>query len=107
MIRDDFDRKYDYYESVRKDLGLRSIWSDYDVENLSERHPFEGADTVAYTDHWGEKTIAVPITGSTWASLFVAADACIRDSGDNHHVYVERFKPSSISPNVLFLYTGS
>ena len=103
----DFDRKYDHYDSVRKDLGLRSVWSIYEVENLNDRHPFEGADTVAYSDHWGEKTVAVPITGSTWAALFVAADACIRDSGDEHHVYIEQFKPNVINSKVLFLTTGS
>ena len=103
----DFYRKKDHYDSVRQELGLRSFWSIYEVENLSERHPFEGADTVAYSDHWGEKTVAVPINGSTWAALYVAADACIRDSGDEHHVYIERFKPNVISPKVLFLTTGS
>ena len=109
MVRDDFDVKFDHYNEVRNQLGLTSVWSNYDVENLSDRHPFEGATQICYheSDHSGDKSVVKSITGSTWAALFVAADACIRDSGDEHHIYIEQLIPSSVSPNVLFLYTGS
>lgn len=106
----DFDRKWEHFDSVRADLGLTSVWSMYDeVENLADPHPFEGAEEVAYcqVDHWGGKTVSTKINGSTWAALFVAANACIRDSGDEHHMFIEQFKPSSINPKVLFLHTGS
>ncbi|NDB07825.1 MAG: hypothetical protein EBX97_03950, partial [Actinobacteria bacterium] len=80
----DFDHKYNHYDSVQKDLGLRSVWSIYEVENLNDRHPFEGADRIVYRDHWGDKPVSNSIFGLTWAALFRAADACIRDSGDAH-----------------------
>ena len=102
-----FDRKSKHYESVSEELGLKSIWSVYEVDNLSDRHPFEGADRVVYKDHWGEKPVQCSVNGLTWAALYVAADACIRDSGDNHHIFIERFLPSKDDPRTLILSTGS
>lgn len=102
-----FDRKSEHYQSVSEDLGLKSIWSVYEVDNLSDRHPFEGADRVVYTDHWGGKPVQCSINGLTWAALYVAADACIRDSGDDHHVFIELFRPSKDDPRTLILSTGS
>jgi len=51
-----FSDKSDHYADVRSQLGLsNSIWSIYEVDNLSDRHPFEGVDRVVYKDHWGDK----------------------------------------------------
>lgn len=102
-----FDSKNSHYESVAKELGLRSIWSEYDVSNLSDRHPYEGADRVVYKDHWGDKPVQCSINGHTWAALWVAADACIRDSGDEHHVFIEQFRRKKGDPRTLYLTTGS
>lgn len=102
-----FKTKSDNYSSVQEALGLRSIWSVYEVDNLGDRHPFEGADRVVYKDHWGKEAVQCSINGLTWAALYVAADACIRDSGDNHHVFIERFIPSKDDPRTLILSTGS
>lgn len=102
-----FDRKNSHFTDVREELGLRSIWSVYEVDNMSDRHPFEGADRVVYKDHWGEKPVQCSVNGLTWTALYVAADACIRDSGDGHHVFIECFKPSKEDPRTLILSTGS
>ena len=99
-----FEQQYDYYDQVRQDLGLKAIWSLYEVENLSDRHLFEGVETVTYKNHWGNRPIVKAIAGGTWAALYVAADAAIRDSGDQHHVYIEQFKQVG---NTLLLTTGS
>lgn len=104
----DFKRKSAHYDSVKQDLGLRhSEWSCYEAADLNDRHPFAGATTVCYKDHWGDKPVAVTINGSTWAALWVAADAAIRDSDDGHHVFIERFRPSKENPELLYLSTGS
>lgn len=80
----------------------------YEVNDLSERHPYESATSVIYTDHWGDAdAVRVPINGLTWAALYVAANAAIRDSGDTHHVYIENFKPAKDDASVLVLTTGS
>jgi hypothetical protein len=98
------DRRYDHYSQVKKDLGLDTIWSVTEVDNLSDNHPYEGAKYVSYKDHWGNGVVTQAINGNTWAALYVAANACIRDSGDEHHVYIEDFRKSG---DTLLLTTGS
>jgi hypothetical protein len=101
---DAFDRRREHYEEVCEDLGLATVWSIYDIEDLNDRHSFEGAKTLVYTDHWGTKPVRVPINGLTWAALYVAANAAIRDSGDDHHVFIEHFTQNG---DELILSTGS
>jgi hypothetical protein len=100
-----FDRKYAHYDGVRKDLGLDAIWSIYEIEDLNERHPFPSDSFVVYKDHWGQTPVHCAVYGSTWAALYVAANACIRNSGDEHHVFIERFTLKN--GNELHLTTGS
>lgn len=102
------DRKYDHYRKVAQELGLsHSTWSVYEVDNMADRHPFEGADRVVYKDHWGDQPVSCSINGLTWAALYVAANACVRDSGDGHHAFIEAFRPSKADPRTLILSTGS
>jgi hypothetical protein len=100
------DEKFDYYNQVRDDLDLYAVWSIYEVENLNEPHPFKGVKKVIYRAY-GSGDHEVAIEGNTWKALYVAADKLIRDSGDNHHMYIESFKQSSIDPEILFVTTGS
>ena len=103
-----FSRKSNHFDDVKAQLGMdHSEWSLYEVDNLSDRHPFEGADRVVYEDHWGDKPVSCSVNGLTWAALWIAANACIRDSGDQHHVYIECFRPSKDDPRTLILSTGS
>lgn len=97
-------RLSDHYDRVREDLGLEARWSITGVKNLSERYPHEGVETVTYKDHWGDSPVVVPVNGLTWAALYVAANAAIRDSGDAHHIFIEGFKQVG---NTLVLTTGS
>ncbi len=101
-----FEIKMDYFDRVREELGLSATWSMYEVDNLSERHPFQGATKVIYRAY-GSGDQEVAINGSTWAALYVAGNALIRDSGDNHHSFIENFTQSSIDPTILFMTTGS
>ncbi len=101
---DAFSTKSDHYDEVRKGLGLSAIWSIYEVDNLSDPHPFGDVTTVTYESHWGPKPVVKGIAGTTWAALYVAANACIRDSGDDHHVFIENF---AIRGDTLVLSTGS
>lgn len=103
-----FDRKHDHYHEVQQQLGLNSIWSVYEVNDLSAPHPYQGAQYVIYDQHWGESgEVVKAITGLTWAALYVAADAAIRDSGDQHHCFIEGFEPVADKPHHLRLTTGS
>jgi len=101
---DAFQNKMDHYEEARVHLGLRSTWSIFEVELLQSQHPFTGATEVAYSDHWGNKTVTAPIEGNLWVDLYRAADRCIRASGDDHHIFIEQFQPEG---RTLVLQTGS
>lgn len=102
-----FETKNKHYSAVAEELGVTAIWSVYEVDNMADRHPFEGADRVVYKNHWGEKPVSCSINGLTWAALYIAANACIRDSGDNHHIFIEDFSPAADDPRTLILSTGS
>jgi len=104
---DAFDTKSNHFGEVQQQLGLTAIWSMYEVDNMTDRHPFEGADRVVYSNHWGKGPVSCSINGLTWSALYVAANACIRDSGDTHHVFIEDFAPSAEDPRALVLSTGS
>ena len=107
MTDTEFDTKFDYYDTVRNELGLNTTWSIYEVDNLSDRHPYEGATHVAYKDWNTGKDVVVQINGLTYAALYVAANAAIRNSTDKHHTFIEFFEQSSINPEMLNLTTGS
>jgi len=106
MTDTEFDTKFDHFDTVREELGLTTTWSIYEVENLNDRHPYEGVTKVIYRAY-GSGDHEVAINGGTWAALYVAANALIRDSEDEHHSYIEGFTQSSIDPTILFLSTGS
>lgn len=103
-MNDEFARKSDHFKSVKQSLGLDAIWSIYEIENLSDRHPYDGVKTVTYKDHWGDEPVVHSISGGTWAALYVAANSCIRDSGDGHHAFIENFVRQG---DTLLLRTGS
>ena len=98
------DDLYNHYLTVKTDLGLDAIWSMYEVKDLNERHTYKNAKTMTYKDNWGGDAFSVPINGFTWAALYVAANAAIRDSGDSHHCYIEGFRQVG---DTLELVTGS
>lgn len=97
------DRKYNHYQSVQNDLGLDAAWSMYEVDDLNKPHPFSNVTHVEYRC-WGSKPVRRQIVGNTWAALYMAANACIRDSGDNHHIFIENFTQED---STLILSTGS
>ena len=100
-----FHARGEHFKEVRDSLGLTTIWSMYEVEDMSERHPYQGIRTLTYKNHWGEGgDVVVPVNGLTWAALYVAANAAIRESGDLHHVYIEDFQQVD---DTLILVTGS
>jgi hypothetical protein len=102
------DAAHNHYRDVQEQLGLNdSIWSIYEVSNLADCHKFGNVDRVVYRDHWGDKPVSCSVNGTSWAALYVAANACIRDSGDSHHVFIEDFNVCEEDPGTLVLVTGS
>lgn len=103
-----FTAKGDHYDQVRKQMGLKTTWSIYEVDDLADPHRFgSNVDRVVYRNHWGDKPVQASIQGSTWAALYAAADHCIRNSGDDHHGFIEDFVIDKEDPRTLILHTGS
>lgn len=102
----EYKRKSRHYTDVAREHQLNSIWSLYEIDDLSAEHPDKGAHTLVYEEHWGNVgPVEVPIEGPTWADLYRAADRAIGLSGDQHHVFIEAFKLGTTG--VLKLSTGS
>lgn len=101
-----FDAKMDYYGEFKSENGLRSIWSMYElpVHGFLEKHPYPSDSFVCYTDHWGDGRKHYPVMGPTWGDVYRAADLAIRESGDDHHIFIEAFR---VKGNELHLSTGS
>ena len=101
-------RQQDYFESVQSELKCRSVWSlfDHDVEDFYTEHTYKGAKVLKYKDTWG-KPVEVPLAGNRWVDLYIAADYLIKESGDDHHIFIEQFAAKEEDPSVLFLRTGS
>lgn len=102
----EYTKKSDHYQQVGNLLGLRSVWSNYDVVNLWSAHPYNGATHVTYENHWGKNSVTIRIIGDTWADLWRAADLAIRDSSDDHHIFIEDFNFDT-EAKTLQLHTGS
>lgn len=102
--RKDFDLKSEHYNQVKSEIGARSIWSIYEVADLDQLHSYPSGLFVVYKDHWGNEPQHCAIYGNTWRDLYRAADNCIRNSGDEHHVFIEGFR---LDGDKLILTTGS
>lgn len=95
-------------DRVKKNLKLKnSVWAMPEVLFFDEPHRWPGRDTLRYCTLWGSSDVVVKINGPTWADLWVAADAAIRLSGDDHHVFIEDFDESTTNSSELILQTGS
>jgi len=103
-----FDQKHAQYRHWQEHHGLKSIWSLYQVESMTQLHDYGDAEYVVYDEHWGNGGEVVRrIEGHDWLSLYRAADAAIRASGDGHHCFIEAFTPIADKPGHLRLHTGS
>ncbi len=83
-----FDSKMAYYGDFQRQNGLAAIWSVYElpIHGFLFDHPFPSDAFVVYKDQH------CAIYGQTWADVYRAADQCIRNSGDLHHIFIENFE---------------
>lgn len=97
----DFDRKMAYYNRFKDEHRLEAIWSMYELEEhgFLKAHPYSSDAFVCYQGQH------VPVFGSTWGDIYRAADWAIRNSGDDHHIFIEAFELRN--GNELHLVTGS
>lgn len=102
-----FKERSDLCDHVKAECHFTSFWSMYEVDDFYAKHPFTDAKSVTYIDHWGDNPVAAAIPGDRWIDLWRAADECISLSGDDHHIFIERFRPAENSSSTLVLHTGS
>lgn len=98
---DAFDRKNSYFTRFQRENKLESVWSIYELaENgFLKDHPYTSDAFVCYQGQH------VPVFGNTWGDVYRAADWAIRNSGDQHHIFIESFELRN--GNELHLVTGS
>jgi hypothetical protein len=96
-----FDRKMDYFRRFQEENRLETIWSIYELEEhgFLKDHPYSSDAFVCYQGQH------VPVFGNTWGDIYRAADWAIRNSGDQHHIFIEAFELKN--GNELHLVTGS
>lgn len=102
-----FDAKMDYFGEFKGANGLMSIWSMFElpVNCFLQNHPYPSDAFVCYAEHWGKGRKHYPVLGPTWGDVYRAADLAIRESGDNHHIFIEGFDVKN--GNELHMFTGS
>lgn len=105
MVHYEYEAKHMSFYELKEANGFVSMWSIYDgVNDPNEISPYEGK-TMTYQDNWGEPVeVTLPSGKLTWLQLWAAADKCIKESGDKHHVFVEGFRKNG---GILELITGS
>ena len=105
MAHYEYEAKHMSFYEIKEANGFVSMWSIYDgVNDPNEPSPYE-ARTMVYQDNWGEPVeVSLPAGKLTWLDLWKAADKCIKNSGDEHHVFIKGFKKNS---GILALFIGS
>ena len=96
---DFFNRRHDYYCDVQAENGFISIWSLYDISDLTLPHCYGENMSVHYNG------CVAKVEGHTWIDLWRAADKVIVESGDSDHIFIETFLRDQ--DTVLILSTGS
>ncbi len=99
------DEKFNLYNEYAERCGHHAIWSIYEVTDFDAPSGIT-ATTLVYADHWGARTVEVDMLpgNKTWGELYSNADRAIRQSGDTHHVFIERFR---VEGDRVYLTTGS
>lgn len=98
-----FNTKNKHYVNEAIHYKLDSVWSIFEVADLYTTHPYTGATKIKFGDQYTHITD----TGPEWIDLYIAADAAIKASGDQHHIFIEAFTPIPAEPGVLRLDCGS
>lgn len=109
------DKLIDYYRDIGYDNDLETVWSMWTTDQWVDMEDTSGipeGTVIRHHDGWGKDTTA-EVKGTTWLDVWKACDIAIRDSGDNHHIYIEQLnwttieQPNGIVQKFLDLTTGS
>jgi hypothetical protein len=108
-IRDQADKEFDdkanLFDEIKMKNKFSSVWSIYEVNNIYGYSDITVGEDAALVYH--NVSVRLPAGQLTWFELWKAADEVITMSGDDHHLFIESFRQSSISPTIVLLGTGS
>lgn len=100
MTNKELDKTMEYFFSKQDEFKFITIWSIYEKgRNINKKHDLGNVHTMEYE---GNKK---KIKGSTWKSLWKAAEKLVIDSNDFHHIFIEDFV--EVDSGVVRLHTGS
>jgi hypothetical protein len=92
-----FNNQMDVFDQIRKDIGLHTTWSIFEVENIYDDSKIRGT-TLVFEGWDADAEIPIksnPINGEvSWMHLWMAADEAIKETND-HHIFIEKFIPMS------------
>ena len=104
IIEAEFNNQlFKYYNDIANKWGFLTVWSIYEVKDMNDKHPYSRAKVLKYDENFGKPSLT-PIEGDTWLDLWFAADAVVKESGDEHHIFIEDFEDNG---SYLELITGS
>ena len=105
MVHYEYEAKHMSFYELKEANHFVSMWSLYDgINDIEEFSPYKGR-TMVYADNFGEPVeVTLPEGDLTWLDLWRAADKCIKQSGDAHHVFIEGINPNG---GVIEMVTGS
>ena len=101
----EFDKKAELFDDIKMKNKFSSVWSIYEVDNIYAYSDITVGEDAALVYH--NVSVRLPAGQLTWFELWKAADEVIAMSGDDHHLFIESFTQSSISPTIVLLGTGS
>jgi hypothetical protein len=99
--------RFEHYEAMRKHYGLSAVWSMMEYDRLDDNTD-KDIKTIKYYD------VIVPVVKRPehpwlrWTDVYEACDKAIKESGDEHHIFIEYLHREDSDPEGQYkLSTGS
>ena len=100
----EWDRRNSYYDDIKQANKFKSVWSIYEVFSFQANSGIEGTLLKYGKVNIPMKKDAMTMC-ITWMDMWKFAEQAIRESGDDHHMFIERFYDRG--DGVIELITGS
>lgn len=98
-----FEKNWKELADIAKNNNFQSRWSVEEVssEKMSKQVPLK-IKTIQYQGNTFKVKAKL-----TWLELWKIADQIIKNSGDEHHIFIENFEPINPTTGAFKLNTGS
>ena len=101
------EERFDHYHSIQQLYKLSAVWSMTEYDRLDE--PVDrDIKTIKYYDIVVPVVQRYPEREKTWIDVYEACDVAIKESGDEHHIFIEYLHREETDPEGQYtLSTGS